>query len=93
MPEEVKFTEEEIKQVKEIQNQYLKIQNEFGQVRIARIRLEEQLKSLDNAEDESKKSFSDIQKKEKNFLSKITKKYGDGVLDPETGVFTPNKSG
>ena len=91
MPEEVKFTEEEIKQVKEIQDLYQKIQNDFGQIRIARIRIEEQLSNLDKAEDGSRKSFLDTQEKEKTFLNEITKKYGDGSLDPETGVFTPNK--
>jgi len=38
--------------------------------------------------------LKDIQSKEKTFLDKITKKYGQGTLNPETGVFTSieNKS-
>ena len=28
---------------------------------------------------------------ETKFLDEITKKYGQGSLNPETGVFTPNK--
>ena len=34
----------------------------------------------------------DKQEKERNFLEDITKKYGEGSLNPETGVFTSNKS-
>ena len=91
MSEEVKFTEEEIKQVKEIQDSYLKIQTDFGQTTIARIRLEEQLENLINVEDTARKNLSEIQTKEQDFLKEITKKYGEGSLNPETGVFTSNK--
>ena len=41
MPEEVKFTEEEIKKVKEIQKEYFDSQSAFGQLGVARIRLED----------------------------------------------------
>ena len=33
-----------------------------------------------------------LKEEERTFLSGITKKYGQGTLNPETGVFTPNKS-
>ena len=93
MPEEViKFTKEELEKVQEIQNEYFNIQTQLGQISIAKIRLEEQLKSLDNAENTSRKNFDDIQGKERKFLEEVTKKYGDGTLNPETGVFTKNKS-
>ena len=38
------------------------------------------------------KQFKENQKNEKEFLDGITKKYGEGVLNPETGVFTKNNS-
>jgi len=37
-------------------------------------------------------NFGKIQEDEQKFLDGITKKYGQGTLNPETGVFTPNKS-
>ena len=87
MPEEVKFTEEELTQVQNFQNQYLSVQNQFGQLKLAQIRLDEQEVDLEEG-------LKDIQSKEKTFLDKITKKYGQGTLNPETGVFTSieNKS-
>ena len=38
MPEEVKFTEEELKQVQNIQASYQNIQNQFGQLKLAQIK-------------------------------------------------------
>tara|TARA_R100000008_G_C3466085_1_gene106600 strand:- start:76 stop:342 length:267 start_codon:yes stop_codon:yes gene_type:complete len=87
MPEEVKFTEEELKQIQNIQQSYATIQNQFGQLKLAQIRLDEQEIQLEE-------SFKNIQEDEKKFLDKTTEKYGDGTLNPETGVFTSieNKS-
>ena len=80
MPEEVKFTEEELKQVQNFQNQYLSVQNQFGQLKLAQIRLDNQEVDLENA-------LKQVQDNETKFLDEITKKYGQGTLNPETGVF------
>ena len=42
MPKEVKFTEEELTQVQNIQKSYATVQNQFGQLKMAQIRLDEQ---------------------------------------------------
>ena len=85
MPEEVKFTEEELKQVQNIQQSYVNVQNQFGQLKMAQIR-------LDNQEVELEDALKQIQGEEQKFLDGITKKYGQGSLNPETGVFTPNEN-
>ena len=85
MPEEVKFTEEEIKQVQNIQASYVNVQNQFGQLKMAQIR-------LDNQEVELEDALKSIQDEEKKFLDGITDKYGQGSLNPETGVFTPTEN-
>ena len=38
---------------------------------------------------ELNESFIKTQEEEKEFISKITEKYGDGVLNPETGIYNP----
>ena len=43
-------------------------------------------------EEESLKKLSEIEEKENSLLAKITEKYGRGTLNPETGVFTAEKS-
>ena len=34
------------------------------------------------------KQFEELQKTENDFTGDINKKYGDGTLDPKSGVFT-----
>ena len=85
MPKEVKFTEEELKQVQNIQVSYQNVQNQFGQLKLTQIRLDEQEVELEEA-------LKSIQSEEKKFLDGITSKYGQGTLNPETGVFTPSEN-
>jgi hypothetical protein len=85
MPKEVKFTKDELTQVQNIQKSYANVQNQFGQLKLAQIR-------LDNDEVTLEEGLKSIQDEEKKFLDGITEKYGQGSLNPETGVFTPSES-
>ena len=85
MPEEVKFTKDELTQVQNIQKSYANVQNQFGQLKLAQIRLDNDEVTLEDA-------LKSIQDEEKKFLDGITEKYGQGSLNPETGVFTPTEN-
>ena len=85
MPEEIKFTKDELTEVQSIQKNYVKVQNQFGQLKLAQIRLDGQEVDLED-------SLKSIQTEEQKFLDGITKKYGDGTLNPDTGVFTPSET-
>ena len=85
MPEEVKFTEDELTQVQNIQKSYQNTQIQFGQLKLSQI-------NLDNQEVELEEALKSIQDEEKKFLDGITEKYGQGSLNPETGVFTPTEN-
>ena len=89
---EVKFTEEELKSIQDIQKSYTEVTNKLGQLSIAKLRLEQQEVSLTKEHDTLVETFNKIQDDEQKFLDTITEKYGQGTLNPETGVFTPNKS-
>ena len=89
MADAVKFTEDEMKEINTLQQTYLGLQNRLGQLSVARIRLEQQLNDLDSTEDNASVQFVENQTKERDFVDKITKKYGDGNLDLTSGVFTP----
>ena len=91
MAEPIKFKDEELKNIEEIQNKYFNIQGELGRLSITKIRLNQQLESLDEKEESLQTEFVKIQDEEKAFVDSINKKYGDGVLDPESGTFTPSK--
>ena len=89
MPEEVKFTEEEMKQINVLQQGYVNLQNALGQLGVNRIRLNQQFDDLDTAEENVRTQFVENQTKERDFVDGINKKYGDGNLDLTSGVFTP----
>ena len=91
MAEPVKFTEDELKTVTKVRDNYFNIQNEFGQLKLAKIRLDNQINSIEKREEELHKEFTELQDEETKFLDSITEKYGQGTLNPETGEFVPNK--
>lgn len=90
MAEEVKFTEEEMKSIDDIQKTYVGLQNAFGRLGVSRIRLEQETDNLNKAENDIKQKYLENQTNERNFVDGITKKYGDGQLNIETGTFLPS---
>ncbi len=92
MSNEVKFSEEELKSLVELQKEYLDVQSNFGQLAIAKLNLQKQANELNKLEGEYKDEFLVIQEKEKQIVEEFTKKYGEGTLDPKSGVFTPIES-
>ena len=91
MAEETKFTKEEMNTISEIQEKYLEIQQKLGQVSLSKLKLEQQAEAIDKMEKELLENFKKTQNEEKDFVDNVTKKYGDGTLNPENGIFTPNK--
>ena len=89
---EVKFTDEELKKVQNFQVEYGNITTKLGQLSLSKLRVRNQAEIIDGEYESTINDFKKLQEDENNFLESITKKYGDGSLNPETGVFTPNKS-
>ena len=89
MAEETKFTKEEMNTISEIQEKYLEIQQKLGQISLSKLKLEQQVEAIGKVEKELLENFKKTQKEEKDFVDGVTKKYGDGTLDPESGIFTP----
>ena len=95
MSEEVKFTKEELDNLNSFQSRYSEVKDQFGGICLSKISLRKQIEELDNLEVKLSNDFSKIQEEEKTFLDELNKKYGEGSLNPKTGVFTPaeeNKS-
>ena len=88
MPEEVKFTEEELKQVQDIQTSYADVTNKLGQLSISKERLKQQEELLLKQHNDLFSNFGKVQEDEQKFLDTITEKYGQGSLDTKTGLFT-----
>ena len=89
MAEEVKFTEEELQQLGGLQQSYQNIQATFGQLRVQRILLEQQMNNLEETENSVEEEYTKAQDNEREFVKSLNDKYGPGQLDPATGVFTP----
>tara|TARA_B100001094_G_scaffold267224_1_gene270425 strand:+ start:303 stop:587 length:285 start_codon:yes stop_codon:yes gene_type:complete len=88
---EIKFTQEELTQLQELQSGYENIRNSFGALEISNIQLEQRLESLSDEKLRLETQYSQLNKKEITLVSELNEKYGPGNLDPDTGVFTPNK--
>ena len=84
-----KFTEDEMKTLKDIQSTYMDVQEKFGQAAITKIRINEQLEELSKFTESLQQKFVENRTTEKDFIKSINDKYGQGSLNPETGVFTP----
>tara|TARA_Y100000593_G_C4296130_1_gene330756 strand:+ start:234 stop:518 length:285 start_codon:yes stop_codon:yes gene_type:complete len=91
MSQEIKFDNDELKTLKDIQKKYFDVQNSFGQTTIARINIDQQLEDLDKFEKELEDKLLQTRQDEKDFVDSITKKYGDGRLNIESGTFIPNE--
>ena len=91
MSEQIKFTEEEMKTLRGLQDSYTEKQSELCQLSVQRILLNQQLDALDERQTFLENEYKKIQQKETDFVKTLNNKYGQGQLDPDTGVFTPNK--
>jgi len=92
MAEETKFSEDELKSLKDLQNSYQQKQLQFGQVRVQRLLVQQQLDAIDDAEVKIESDYSEVQETERKLVEELNKKYGPGSLDPTTGVFTPTET-
>ena len=91
MSDEIKFSKEELDKLENIQKKYASIQLKLGQLGFTKIRLENEIKQVNQNESELKSEFNNVQSEEKTFMDSLTEKYGEGTLDPKTGVFSVNK--
>lgn len=77
----IKFTQEELAEIQAIKTDYEQITVAFGQLHIKQ-------RELSDIEADLNVSYNGIREKEKAFLNKIVEKYGEGTIDPATGIFT-----
>lgn len=89
MAEEVKFTDDEMTKLKEVQDGYAKIAFDAGQLFLERTNVLSRLEELDSIELQSREKHKELREKERQFTKELTDKYGNGELNPQTGVFTP----
>ncbi len=85
--ENIIITDFEMETVNSLRSRAQQIFLQLGQITLERkIRLNE----LDEMEASLMEQYSSISEEESKFFDTLRDKYGDGVLNPMTGEFTPN---
>ena len=78
-----KFTKEELKQIQDLNVRITQLTTQMGQIYYSKIKLEDQELKL-------KKELLSIEAEEAKVAEQLTKKYGKGSLDIDSGEFTPS---
>ena len=91
MSEVKKVTDEELQGMKDLGTNYQAIANSFGQLRVQKLLLEQQLSTLEENEASLEAKYIENQEKEREVLQNFNEKYGRGTLNPQTGEFTPQE--
>ena len=86
---EIKFTQEELDSLSNLRNSFAQLELTLGKVEIARIQTEQRKEQLENEKLRLETQFGEVQKQERALVESLNEKYGQGNLNPETGVFTP----
>ena len=88
-PDEIKFSDEELQSLRDLQDGYNEKQAQFGQLKVQKILLQQQVDSLEEPESKFEEEYTQLQQKEQDLVRTLNEKYGPGNLDPQSGVFTP----
>jgi chromosome segregation ATPase len=86
------FEAEDIEAVKELQSQYATNTAQLGQVEVELYTLNKRLKQMEEIRINLFENYDLLQKKEEELVEKLNEKYGDGVLDLDSGRFIPSGS-
>jgi len=82
------LTSEELATIKDLATKLNEITAKFGQLKVEKLNLLTQLTALDEMEKELDKEYFDLKEKEYNLSKELSDKYGEGVLNLETGVIS-----
>ena len=72
-----------------MRTKYANITAQLGQLKVEQILVNKQLSRLSELEAQFTNEYNSIQLEEEKFAESITKTYGVGDVNLETGVFTP----
>lgn len=86
---EIKFTEDELKSLRGTQEAYQNIQMRMGNLKMQQIQHEKSAEQLESLEESLLDELSSLQDSEQQLAQSFNEKYGQGQLDPKTGIFTP----
>jgi len=86
------FEQQDVDAVKVLQSDYATNTAQIGQVEVELHLLKKRLDEIQNLRVELFKNYESLQEKEKELVQSLNEKYGDGVLDLDTGRFIPSNT-
>ena len=87
---EKEFSQDDIEIVKSLQSNYAATTARIGQVEIELYLLNDRLKNMQELRTKLFGEYESLQKQEKELVASLNDKYGDGVLDLDSGKFIPS---
>lgn len=85
------FNESDIERVKGLQSAYAITTAQIGQIEIELHLLNKRLDQVKQIREDLFKKYSDLQTEETDLVKSLNEKYGDGVLDLDSGKFIPTE--
>ena len=89
---EQKIEQQELEKLQNISKKYKELVVLFGQIQVQRILLTQQLEKLDEEESKLKAEYGSNQLLERETVTELNKKYGEGQLNLQSGEFMPIKN-
>ena len=90
MSEIKKLSPEDLKKLQDLQSKYSEISFNLGQLKVEQLILNQQADRLKQLEETYIQSYYTVQQEEETLASEISKKYGQGQINIETGEITPS---
>jgi len=87
---EVKFTKEEMAKVKTLQDDFNSVILQLGQLNVEEMNIASASKKAQEARKKIEENYELLTQREKMLALELNQKYGAGILDPKTGVFSPS---
>jgi len=91
MPENKKFTEDELKEIKTLRDLYASKVTEFGQIELEFLAVKARNEFLEKTKETLQTEYTKLQEKERSLVENLNKKYGAGTVDLSNGEFIPAK--
>ncbi len=89
---EKEFEQTDIDTVKSLQSGYARTTAQIGQVEIELHLLTKRLDQMKELREKLFTDYTSLQTEESELVKQLNEKYGDGVLDLDSGKFIPTKS-
>ena len=83
-----KLNEQELEEMNLLREQYSRTMFDIGQLAYNKYQLEEQIKTIDQELTGLRSDIKTNEDRQDEFLKKVREKYGEGMLDIQTGEIT-----